>query len=80
MLNPIEKFKVAILHLSRDGNHWFEKLHWLVITLQADINEFQANTASFITAWINLIRKAQLRPDLIILPFLDATKTMGNEY
>ena len=26
MLNPIEKFKVAILHLNRDGNHcdWFE--------------------------------------------------------
>ncbi len=23
MLNPIEKFKVAILHLNRDWNHWF---------------------------------------------------------
>ncbi len=22
MLNPIEKFKVAILHLNRDWNHW----------------------------------------------------------
>ena len=29
----------------------FQKLHWLVITIQADIIAFQANTAYFITAW-----------------------------
>ena len=26
MLNPVEKFKVAILHLNRDWNHWIHEL------------------------------------------------------
>ena len=26
MLNPIEKFKVAILHLEREWNHWYVKM------------------------------------------------------
>ncbi len=38
----------------------FQKLHWLVITIQADINEFQANTAYFITAWWEVINALQV--------------------
>ncbi len=68
MLNPIEKFKVAILHLKRDLNHWLSKC------IIFPINKFK------IAHLLQNIETVEARLDSVLLMFYcssSSRKDMG---